>query len=83
MRVCVILHIHVEMDGGDVMSGIDPLNMAPSHHNDDVIHRFTDKGGGGIVAAIEILGVLRHLMTPTLQEDLNMINEDGKKTYNE
>lgn len=56
MRVCVTLHIHVEMDGGDVMSGIDPLNMAPSHHNDDVIHRFTD--GGGIVAAIEILGVL-------------------------
>lgn len=47
MRVCVILHIHVEMDGSDVMSGIDPLNMAPSHHNDDVIHRFTDKGGGG------------------------------------
>lgn len=45
MCVCVILHIHVEMDGGDVMSGIDPLNMAPSHHNDDVIHRFTDKGG--------------------------------------
>lgn len=80
--VCVTLHIHVEMDGGDVMSGIDPLNMAPSHHNDDVIHRFTDRGGG-IVAAIEILGVLRHLMTPTLQEDLNMINEDGKKTYNE
>lgn len=56
MRVCVTLHIHVEMDGGDVMSGIDPLNMAPSHHNDDVIHRFTDRGG--IVAAIEILGVL-------------------------
>lgn len=46
MRVCVTLHIHVEMDGGDVMSGIDPLNMAPSHHNDDVIHRFTDRGGG-------------------------------------
>ena len=33
------LHTYVEMDGGDVMSGIDPLNMAPSHHNDDVIHR--------------------------------------------
>lgn len=27
------------MDRGDVMSGIDLLNMAPSHHNDDVIHR--------------------------------------------
>lgn len=25
------------MNGGDVMSGIDPLlNMAPTHHNDDV-----------------------------------------------
>lgn len=30
--VCVLLcsHIHVEMDEGDVMSGIDPLYMAPS-----------------------------------------------------
>lgn len=32
--VCVCVsrcsHIHVEMDGGDVMSGIDPLYMAPS-----------------------------------------------------
>lgn len=32
------LHTYVDMDGGDVMSGIDPLNMAPSHHNDDIIH---------------------------------------------
>lgn len=28
--VCVCSHIHVEMDEGDVMSGIDPLYMAPS-----------------------------------------------------
>lgn len=29
---CVLLcsHTHVEMDEGDVMSGIDPLYMAPS-----------------------------------------------------
>lgn len=27
-----------EIDGGDVMSGIDPLNMAPSSHKPDVIH---------------------------------------------
>ena len=41
-------HIHVEMDRGDVMSGIDLLNMAPSHHNDDVIHgeRQTNKRAG-------------------------------------
>lgn len=29
---------HGEIDGGDVMSGIDPLNVAPSRHNPDVIH---------------------------------------------
>lgn len=41
-------HIHVEMDGGDVMSGIDPLlNMAPTHHNDDV-----SMGVGGISCCI-------------------------------
>lgn len=33
------LHIYVEMDGGEVMSGIDlPLIVAPSHHNDDVVN---------------------------------------------
>lgn len=48
VSVCVCVcsfcsHIHVEMDGGDVMSGIDPLNMASSHHNDDVIPRERQK----------------------------------------
>lgn len=32
------------MDGGDVMSGIDPLNMAPSHHHDDVMRSITREG---------------------------------------
>lgn len=32
-------NIYVGMDRGDVMSGIDPLNMAPSHHKDDVIRK--------------------------------------------
>ena len=43
--VCLLFcsHVHVEMDGGDVMSGIDPLNTAPSRHNDDVIHQETPK----------------------------------------
>lgn len=36
-------NIYVEMDGGDVMSGIDPLNMAPSHHKDDVIRKERQK----------------------------------------
>ena len=31
-------HIHVEMDEGDVMSGIDRLHRL-HRHNDDVIHR--------------------------------------------
>lgn len=38
--VCVSTYTasHCEIDGGDVMSGIDPLNVAPSSHNPDVIH---------------------------------------------
>jgi len=46
VRVCMYVcvwsfgsHMNVAMDGGDVMSGIDPLNMAPSHRNNDVIPR--------------------------------------------
>lgn len=31
------------MDRGDVMSGIDPLNMAPSHNKDDVIRKERQK----------------------------------------
>lgn len=43
VSVLVCTHIHVEIDGGDVMSGIDPLNMAPSQRNGDVIHRERQK----------------------------------------
>lgn len=69
----------MEIDGGDVMSGIDPLNMAPSHHNDDVIHR--ERQGKKNSCCINSS---RHLMTQLTKdkdEDLNLINEDEKKTY--
>ena len=65
------------MDGGDVMSGIDPLNMAPSHHNDDVIHTERKKNS----CRVNSSRCERRLMTQLTQdidEDLHLINEDEK-----